>query len=171
MKYDAFGFARESWTVPLAEGHGPLRDALRAWAAARSVTLDDALPALETRSVRKPGLLDRLFGRDTSSRSLAVVAPGLVVWALLPERAEVAVAKAAALSSVVVDRGMGGRIGSMLAGAKDLRGLSFTATFVDAQGPATAFLGYGREPDGDAFEQRVREGMRDAGNPLYGLQG
>lgn len=167
--YDAFGFARESWTVKVRDGFPPLRDAVRAFGAAHALALDD-LDALETKATRKPNLLDRWRGRDTTSRTLVVLAPGLVVWAVLGEGKDAAAALGARLATVTVERGMGGRIGAMMPNARGVRGLSLTDVFVGGGSQsATAFLGYGKEPDGDLFEQRLREAMRDAGNPLHGL--
>jgi hypothetical protein len=169
VTFDSFGFWRESWTLKVRDAHPPLVAAFEAFAAQHDLELSD-LEALETRTVRKPGLLDRLFGRDTTSRSLAAVMPGLVVWAVLPEKATEAKATAAHLATVTVDRGMAGRIAAAFPTASQMRGLSFTGVYVGRTGAAaTTFLGYGREVDGDAFERHLREAMRDAGNPLHGL--
>lgn len=167
MQYDGFGWHRESSTVAWRDARAPLREAALAWAAARGVALAEDAEALQTRSVRRPGLLDRWFGRDTTSWSVAVLAPGLVLWTVQgPGAAPVTLA--APLASVGVERGMGGRIGASIAGARALRGLSFTATFVGATEGATAFLGFGPEADGDAFERRLRAAAAAAGNPAAG---
>jgi hypothetical protein len=169
MTFDAFGFWRESWTVPLRDAHPALRDAVRAFAAAHGLALED-LPALETKTTRKPGFFERWRGADTTSRSVAVVAPGLLVWAVLGEGKTAATALAAKLATVTVEPGMGGRIGAIMPSARSVRGLSVTGVFEGGSGQsATAFLGYGKEADGDHFEQRLRAAMRDAGNPLHGL--
>jgi hypothetical protein len=163
------GWTRSSRTVGVSEAQPALREAFRRFGEAHSLDLAGAT-ALETKNVRGPGFFDRWFGRDTASWSLATVLPGLVVWAVLPERATEATALAARLADVTVEKGMGGRIAAIVPNAKNARGVSFTGVFVGRGGTsATAFLGWGPEPDGPAFERRLREAMRDAGNPLHGL--
>jgi hypothetical protein len=168
MTFDGFGFWRESWTVPIRDADRPLREAVERFGARRALDLTD-LPALETRSVRQPGWLDHLFRRDTESRALYVVAPGLLVWVRKGPEARDALLRAAPLAAITVERGMAGPIGAARPAARGLRGLTISGTAVGESARTLTFLGYGREPDGDVFEQRLREAMRDAGNPQHGL--